>query len=152
MAYLSSTDFPSVARYDASVLQLAAPHRRRPVWTRIFNFLTRTIRSPEVARLAGDFNLTRILPSDKFVHHFEVILDCLADVVERFLLRHSLREAPWQAWTRDADAFLGFLKDHFVRHDKPTLSIVERVQTPCLRLAIRKRRRLRETAAGCPLI
>jgi len=73
------------------VLQLAAPHRRPRVWTR-------TIPSPEVARLAGDFNLTRILPSDKFVHHFE------------------------------------------------------RGQTPCLRLAIRKRRGLRETAAGCPLI
>ena len=58
MACLISTDFPSVARQEASVLQLAAPHRRQRVWTRIFKFLTRTIRSPAVAPLAR-FRLLR---------------------------------------------------------------------------------------------
>ena len=33
------------------MFQLAAPHRRQRVLTRIFKFLTRTIRSPAVARI-----------------------------------------------------------------------------------------------------
>ena len=58
MAYLISADFPSVARLEASVLQLATPHRRQRVWTRIPKFLTRTIRSPAVAPLARELVLT----------------------------------------------------------------------------------------------
>ena len=46
------------------MLQLAAPNRRQRVWTRIFKFLTRTIRSPAVTPLARYFRTAVRLGND----------------------------------------------------------------------------------------
>ena len=48
------------------MLQFATPHRRQRVWTRIFKFLTRTIRSPAVAPLGyGESRIQEVVAAMK---------------------------------------------------------------------------------------